>query len=1149
MSSSVTIEIHVSDEADTLPVFNATSYSVSLPEDLPTLSNFLTVYAVSSDSPPLAGLHYFIVQGNIESRFRVDENTGVLTLFQSLDFERTQGYILRVQAQSTVDSSLRTSVNVHVTVENTNDHSPTFSRTQYSASVLESVLRHTHVVTVTAEDLDSGLFGVVSYAYQSNTEQEVLDKFEIDRDSGAITTRGLLDKELRDVFDFTIVASDGGDPPHNTTVRVVIRVTDVNDERPNFSQSVYPASVLENEHVGTEVVQVLALDSDSDMSSIEYYIQSGNIGNKFNIGSSDGIITTRGNLDREERASYTLVVIATDQQFDSVPASVLINITDVNDMYPIFLNSLYSPLPFSETVPMGSELLRVQAIDRDEGDNGRVTYTYVTPDIDSTFHLDPTTGSITLSGSLDYEARRSYMFVVQATDGGESALSASARVELSVRDENDNTPMFIGSQFQATVQENLSSHTSVIQLSAVDDDSGSNSDLMYSVIGDSTAIQDFGVYQSGLVYTLHPLDRERESNYRVTVQVSDRGEEPRSNDVTISVDVGDVIDYPPRFTEVVYNSLIMEDTPAGTVLVTVRAESRDLVSSVLYYITSGGNSSLFRLEQTTGEIVSVVTINPVRHAGVYTLRITAQHQHLSESVVVIITIMKDDGVPRLEPLSVYFNVFYSDLSVLNHLGRVQISQPKDSLNYTFSLRNSDTNVRRYFMISESNGDISTFQNVLTGDYRLNVTVTSPTGVGHGLVEVYVRVVTNSTLANSVVATFVGVREASFVSLQLEQFSTFLSETIPCSRDQVELFSLATVGEERIQLAFAIRDSLSRSYIDPSTIVDLVQANAHTARPSTFTELATDLCANEPCPNLQLCQPVVELTTFSSAVPYRVLPVGERVYISQPFTYGHTCYCPVGYSRDDLCTSAVDLCDPSPCQFRAVCVDNINDYYCECSPGTRGKNCSTVCPSTSCDPCTPSPCLHDGVCSVPEQNPAHHTCSSCPWESKYSGPNCELTSLSFEQGSFVAFPKLTFSADVKLSFRFASIVSSGLLLYSGRDSGYHDYIAVELVIGQIQVGVSYGGVPTTVRTESLWQLNNAEWHDVEIELRNRELFVRVSGCGSQSTPLDGAEEVCHMTTQLLGDMRYVSRTTDHLFVVKNRVGYSPPTPTPHTHHTH
>ena len=68
LSSSATVEIRVTDVADTFPVFNATSYSISLSEDTPTIEHLLTVGAVSSDSAPLAVLEYFIVQGNQDRR-------------------------------------------------------------------------------------------------------------------------------------------------------------------------------------------------------------------------------------------------------------------------------------------------------------------------------------------------------------------------------------------------------------------------------------------------------------------------------------------------------------------------------------------------------------------------------------------------------------------------------------------------------------------------------------------------------------------------------------------------------------------------------------------------------------------------------------------------------------------------------------------------------------------------------------------------------------------------------------------------------------------------------------------------------------------------------------------------------------------------
>lgn len=419
-----------------------------------------------------------------------------------------------MQAQSVFNPTLRSTANVHITVGNVNDHTPSFSRSQYSVSVLESVSAPALVVTVTAEDLDLGEYGEVSYAPHPDTEAEVLTTFDVNSRTGAISTRTSLDKERRDRYSFTVEASDGGTPPLVSGVMIVIHVTDVNDERPVFSQSDYTVTVQENKAPGSEVITVNATDSDSDTISLQYIIQSGNHGNAFLIEMSNGMITNRIPLDREQRSEYTLVVVAWDQQFYSHPALVHINVTDENDERPVFLTSLYTPPPIPETTPTGTEFLRVQAMDRDVGSNGAITYT--SPDIDPVFQLHPSSGAITIARNLDYESGTlMYSFTAQATDGGNPSMSSRARVIVSVMDENDNPPVFEGSQFSATVSENQPPHTSVIQLSASDADSGSNSDLSYSVVGDTDALRAFGVYQSGLVHTLEVLDRERQDRYQV----------------------------------------------------------------------------------------------------------------------------------------------------------------------------------------------------------------------------------------------------------------------------------------------------------------------------------------------------------------------------------------------------------------------------------------------------------------------------------------------------------------------------------------------------------------------------------------------------------------------------------------------------------
>ncbi len=450
----------------------------------------------------------------------MDPSTGHISLIATLDYEQTQNYLLIIQVQSVINPSLRSTTNVHVAVSNVNDHTPSFSRSQYSISVLESVGVPSQVVTVTAHDLDLGDFGQIIYSFGSNTEAEVQATFDLHLTNGVISTRATLDRENREMYTFTVEARDGGAPPLVTGVTIVIRVTDVNDERPMFMQSVYTGLILENQAAGSEVTQVQAMDSDSEFSTIEYYIQSGNHGNAFIIATNDGIITNRVHLDREVRSEYTLVVIATDLQFDSLPALVYINVTDENDERPIFSDSFYTPPPVPEGIIVGTILVTVAASDRDEGSNGAIVYT--SPDIDPTLSLDPVGGGISVVRPLDYESLTNiYSFTVVATDMGNPPHSASARVEITITDENDNAPIVEGVLPLVRISENLPSHTSVIQLTAQDADSGMNSDLVWAVVGDNGAVGVFGVYDNGLVYTLAPLDRERTGQYQVLIHSFD----------------------------------------------------------------------------------------------------------------------------------------------------------------------------------------------------------------------------------------------------------------------------------------------------------------------------------------------------------------------------------------------------------------------------------------------------------------------------------------------------------------------------------------------------------------------------------------------------------------------------------------------------
>ena len=1088
-SSSATFEIHIIDIADSIPQFNATSYSTEVAENAPPSMYLLTVHATSQDSAPLATLQYIKVSGDSDNQFSVNSNTGVITLTKSLDFETLSFHVLVIEAQSVANPSLQSQTSVHITVTNINDHSPVFTQILHSISVLETVSPPHLVTTVDAPDSDDGVFGQVSYRFDASTEQAVTDTFMLDPVSGQVTTIRSLDREQRDQYSFTVVATDGGNPPRSSTSRVSITITDVNDEPPVFSQQQYVANISENLDVGRSVVQVFAEDRDLAASVINYYIQSGNINNAFRINLQDGLITTRIRLDREDEASYNLLVVATDNVNENT-ARVLITVLDVNDETPSFESSLYNPPPFPEDFSVGSELLRVQAMDDDDGSNGDVRYT--STNMDQKFSLNSATGAIILSASLDYEDTTRYSFDVMAIDGGRPPLSSTARVQIAVSDVNDNSPVFEPHSSTFTILENEPAGSIITTLTAMDADSTSNAVVQYEIIGDSQAIRAFSIGQNGVIETRESLDREVISQYELVVQASDGGTVRRSETTRLTVEVGDVIDYAPVFSQVVYEISITSVHSQGLPVVTVQASTRDMVQprSILYSIISGANDTLFRMDQTTGMIFAEINIDPVHHEGVYRLGVKAQHHDLSKSVFVIIRVMRDDGIPRLRPLTLYFSAYPTLIRPVNRLGVVEIDQPKEGQEYTFSLLHSHPRVQRHFVINPTTGALSVAHSIPSGRHWLNISATTSTGIGFGLVEVYVSILTNQTLENAIVATFGGAREASFASIQLDQFIQFLTEIIPCSRPQVEVISIQRSGLERnemVSLAFAILEpslKSTSSYIGRDWIIDRLLANRHNAQPSTLLSFTSDICREEPCPNLQLCHPIVEIHGNSHASPFNII---SGTYHFHAFSESHVCTCPEGYSRDDLCSSEVNECDPSPCFFGAECIDYVGDYQCECPTGTYSKNCSLVCPSLgSCDPCDPNPCLYEGTCNRPLHNLASYSCNDCPWGNGYNGPNCELTTLHFtsEESSFVAFKTNMDAARLDLDFRFATISPSGLLFYSGNLGNEDDYVAAELVIGQLRVGVSFGGVAAMLTTDSVWNLNDGQWRSVSIKLRNR-----------------------------------------------------------------
>ena len=1065
-SSSAIIDIQVTNVVESTPLFNASSYSVVIPEDTPPGSTLIQVYASSPDSSSLDEILYQVAGGN-NTLFRLGEELGSLVLAEGmfLDYEVMDVHRLTMQARYRMNPELHSEVSVVINVRNVNEHVPVFSRTEYEVLVKREEVVGTYVTSVIAEDADRDSYGEVTYSFTSNSEF-----FSIEPSTGVVSIQRVLD---RSHYSFTISATDRGN--RSSQANIMIQVIDSNNARPVFTAHEYRVNISANNGILGHVIQLHASDSDTESSQLVYSIQSGNTENSFSI-ANNGSLQTRGSLSRD---IYRLVVMVSDGMLES-NAVVHINVLDINNETPQFQLDLYTQ-SVPEGLVEGEEVLRVTADDGDEGSNGHVTYTLMVTDIP--FSVDVESGILRVKEGeiLDYElSTRTFSFTVVATDDGQIPRSSSAQVVIHLLDVNDNPPRLDYLPI-VLITENLPVLTPVLQVSATDVDSAVNSQVVYQLLGDVHTHQSFGIREdTGDVYTLQRLDREFQERYQLSIRVIDSGIPSLSSAASVMVLVQDEIDDPPVFSQLNYTVFITTSQPANSALTRLSATTRDNVSMSSIEYTAVDGDNLFYIELHSGRVQSLFPIDPVVDRGVYTMEVRAQHHNLSSTASLFITVMRDDGIPRLRPLVIHFNAYPTLLNLENSLGVIQILQGKDSI-YSFSLQHSEPIIHRYFKVAPSTGVLSVQNNVISGVYTLNVSVSTGTGVGYGRVLVYINLVSNVTLENSVVVSFGGGFEDNFAAAKLEQFRGFVANLLSASAEEVEIYGLQMNGDERLEVALAVRSPDHQTYVSASIVRGLLYANLDKFPYSSSIEVVIGSCFSNICPNLQMCQPLLHLLRYNNSIPLKIIQLTELIYHLHTFIHAHRCTCPPGYSRNDLCTE-INECLPNPCKFGAVCRDLIGDYMCECPPATTGKNCSVICPSQSCTPCEPNPCLYGSICT-PIPTLGTYTCSSCPWET-HAGHNCELTSLYFTPGAFLAFPTLTATAGLSLEFSFATVSSNGLLLYNGQYSSLSDFIAVELVVGQVRVGVSFGGVATFLQTDSEQQLNDGAWHVVKIEIQRR-----------------------------------------------------------------
>ena len=631
--------LFVQDLDDTPPAFEFPSYSISISETTPVGTELgLGILAEDND---LGIILDYSIEENLD--FGIQLRTGIVSVIRELDYETKQNYNLTLTATDSANN-VGTSI-LYITIEDFNDNPPRFTQDSYTASVQEGASVTVFVAQVSAEDIDSP--GNNSDFGFSIIEGDPDKYFTIDAKTGIVTVaRGDIDRELTPSFDLTILAEDNGSPSMNTTAQLNITVTDIHDEPPVFTQSAFYGEITEGSPSGSPVfvngttTPLVISATDPDLNAVVTVTAHG--AKPFAVDPSTGAVTLSGEVDYEDEVSYEFSCQAKDEQNEfSGVVPVFITILNIDDNIPQFEQDSYSP-SIPEDTEIGEEVVQVVAVDDDEGD----TVQYRFESTSELFALNSSTGLVTLKTELDYENKTSHTFVVQASSNDFVGYS-SATVTVSVSDVNDESPMFEMAHYTGEIEENKQGST-VLTIKANDVDTATvyyellEGDISYFTIGET----------SGVIRAAEDADIDHESftSLSLTVLAYNEDNSLLNDTVSVTVNVIDVNDETPTFSNDSYTVAVSETLAQNGVATTAVAIDRDSLpqyNTITYSITVAvPDNDEFDINPTTGGIyVKASQLPSAADASQYTLTVRATDGTLSSTATFYLVIVDVNMIP------------------------------------------------------------------------------------------------------------------------------------------------------------------------------------------------------------------------------------------------------------------------------------------------------------------------------------------------------------------------------------------------------------------------------------------------------------------------------------------------------------------------
>lgn len=424
--------------------------------------------------------------GGLNDQFAVAYDTGLVTVIGN-NLNRENRSNITIPLLATDNPACDSTSSLVIELVDVNDNSPTFVGFPNTAEICEDASIGTEMLTITATDLDSGNNGLVTY-HLINSDED----FAINRSSGAVTVNRPLDRERKEQYNITVVATDSGLQPQSSSAVMLVTILDVNDNLPRSDPPNLDTCIPEHSNSSVVVLRLSDHVIDGDLGPNGKLLYSILEPAPFTVGTEDGIVYPKSAdmLDRENMETWDVTFQVTDQggnnsgASDTSPSTICTSVTnppvnitvrvcleDINDNCPNFNEESYI-VDVPEGTGADAIVFRLFANDDDVGQNAVVNYTFSTstpPSGMDIFRIEYDTGIVRTTTMID-ELEPSYQFVALATDMGVPPCVTPVNVTIRIRDSNDNNPICNQTFYEFNVTENMASSAFVGVVSAYDMD-------------------------------------------------------------------------------------------------------------------------------------------------------------------------------------------------------------------------------------------------------------------------------------------------------------------------------------------------------------------------------------------------------------------------------------------------------------------------------------------------------------------------------------------------------------------------------------------------------------------------------------------------------------------------------------------------------